>query len=855
MQHRCAVNRLLTLAASALVLLSPFKLWGQALPALEKAPEIVTGDLPDGISYYIVRNTVLPGFADFALVQPLRDSDVPPREELVNLPHFQGVKPYEFLARCGVGYGPRGFVRQQGKATIFRFADVPVTSSSVADSTLLLLFDLALGSPHRQSVIISGDIDVAVIKERLRILSMTVPQRTAADTDLQYGWRTQEEAAVTTGTGPVGLLRATYRSPRTDAALMNTIQPIMSRLLAREMDIILSRRLRAAFAQAGIPLADYHFRHTGSDATPGDELLSITIETTPECLEAATKILSGVLSTMDEDGVTTAETAFARSVITEATIRDDDNFRMTNAQYVDKCVSACLYGANLASYASLSKLFTARKLDIERERELLGRYISAILSSSRNLRLYAAAPVKPDGTGLLQTFAEDWKEGNSAVSDIPSQADTSALALPRGKVKLSNVATDSFTGGKMWTFSNGASVIFKKTAEKGSFHFGYMVKGGWNEIPQISGDESAFVNDALALESVAGMSGERFRDLLEMNGISLTGAATLSDVRWTGNAPSDKLSLVLKALLAVGVNTAADTGAFDRYCAEEAVRQQRDKYAPEGTRAAMDSLMCPDYPFATGCTPQLPGADFPQRVDTYLKSKGATVRNSLIVLTGDLDESYVIKTLSRTLAGYGNTRQRIVRPRLAYPLRECWSTVSVPGVWRDRGVWVGMSASWPFSSGGNTTLNMACTVLEEELAKDLASKGYSFTVTGEAALLPAEKIAVYVNCRPVQSAGLPADVTAISPGEVLNTVRKVINRLANTNVSPQVLAAAKSALLGKMQAQEADPDNYMSTILYRNAMGRDLTGAYKDRIKAVKASDVKAMFQAMDECKSEFVVR
>lgn len=840
----------------ALMLLAPSFLWSQGLPALDKAKEIVTGELPDGISYYIVKNQSRPGFADFALVQPFRDSSTPPpREELVNLPHFKDGKPYEFLARCGVGYGARGFVRQQGNAAIFRFADVPVSSQSVADSTLLLLFDLALSSPHSQSVVISGDIDVSVIRERIRILSMTVPRRSTAGNDLQYGWTPQEEAEVTTTTGPIGLVMATYRSPRTDAALMNTIQPIMSRLLAREMDIILAQRLRAAFNEASIPLADYHFRHTGSDATPGDELMSITVETAPDRLEEATRTLAGVLGSLDENGVTTAEVSFARTFITESSLRDDDNFSLTNAQYLDKCIAACLYGSNLASYASLSKMFTSRKLDIERERELLDRYISAILSPSRNLRLYLAAPVKPDGAELLTAFKDGWKDGNTALADVPSQADTLALTLPRGKVKLSNTSSDSFSGGKMWTFSNGASVIFKKTSDKGAFRFGYMVKGGWTEIHGITGPESAFVNDALSLAGVAGMSGEHFRNMLAMNGIDLQGESTMSDVRWTGYAPSDKLTLVLKALLALGSKTQADEEAYGRYCIEEAVRQQRDKYSPEGTRAAIDSTMSPEYPFASGYTPQIPGPDFPERVTAYLSSKGATVRNSLIVLTGDLNEAYVLKVLTHMLSGYGNVRQRIVRPRLSYPLRECWTTTSVPGVWRDRGVWVGMSTSWPFSSGGNTTLSLACAVLEQELARALASKGYSFSVTGDAALLPAEKISVFVNCRPVPAAGLPADVSPVSPGEALNTVREVINRLANSNVSPQVLSAAKAAVSAKMQAQEADTESLVSSIIWRNALGRDLTGSYKDRIKSIKASDIRAMFQSMDACKSEFVVR
>ena len=59
----------------------------QGLPNLEKASEITTGSLPDGISYYLVTNKNTPGFADFALVQPVRSDLSGPREDLVTLPH------------------------------------------------------------------------------------------------------------------------------------------------------------------------------------------------------------------------------------------------------------------------------------------------------------------------------------------------------------------------------------------------------------------------------------------------------------------------------------------------------------------------------------------------------------------------------------------------------------------------------------------------------------------------------------------------------------------------------------------------------------------------------------------------
>ncbi|MBQ1683528.1 MAG: hypothetical protein II071_04545, partial [Bacteroidales bacterium] len=145
---------------TAILLLSCGRMAAQELPAIAKASEITTGRLPNGITFYLVKNSSTPGYADFALVQPKREKGSSPRENLVSLPHFFGRKPYKFLADNGVGYGERGWIQNTRGATIFRFADVPVSASEVSDSTLLMLFDIARATPYEQALVVSGNIDI-----------------------------------------------------------------------------------------------------------------------------------------------------------------------------------------------------------------------------------------------------------------------------------------------------------------------------------------------------------------------------------------------------------------------------------------------------------------------------------------------------------------------------------------------------------------------------------------------------------------------------------------------------------------------------------------------------------------------
>lgn len=827
----------------------------QGLPTLDKAPEITTGSLPDGISYYLVKNPGTPGFADFALVQPKRSERSNPREELVSLPHFWGRKPYDFLASHSVGYSRRGHIHNLRDATVFRFADVPVGQREVSDSTLLMLFDIARSSEYEQAVVVSGDIDVNAVTERIRILSMTISRRKDASDDWGYKWRPQDKASITVATSPVGAISVRYRSPRTERELMNTIQPVMSRLLASELDIILEHRLRAAFIAAGVPLADYRYRYTGSDETAGDELFSLLVFTAPESLEQALKVIAGVLASLDEEGATLDEVQFARTVIAESTARESAGKKMSNSEYLDKCIASYLYGANLASPATLSTVFTGRKLDLDRERELLNRYISGTFSASRNLHLRVSGPQKPDAERVGKIFAEGWKEPDTAVSELPSSEDTLRFIVPRRKVKLKNASYDSFTGGKMWTFSNGVSVVFKKTEDKGAFQYGMMLKGGWTEIPGIRGSEAAFAGDVLALNKFADMSASRLKDMLAMYGVSFEPQISISDVRFVGTAPSRSLSLVLKTMLAVASGTEADHAAFARYLREKPVRLKRDMFSEEGTQAVLDSIMCPGYPYAAGSLPQLPREDFNLRMTQYLLQKTANMKNCVIVLVGDLDEAVTRKHLTHILSGFRTGQGRVVRPRMQYPLRECWTTNSVQGNWRSRGVSVSLCGLWPFGSEGYNQMELARTLLKSELDRALASDGMYCSVSGRADLLPVEKITLYIHCEPVVASGLPADVSVALSVQALMTVRSVINNLATNAVSEAKLNHLKDMLINRRKSQEGSTPLLRDAVLDRYSLGRDVKAGYAQRIKNVQPEDLRKMFERLSHTDCEYVVQ
>lgn len=838
------------------LLMVPALLGAQGLPELKKAPEINVGKLPNGISYYLIKNTSLPGFADFALVQPGRSDRESARRDLVRLPNFHSRKPYAFLADNSVGYGKDGFIRSIRGASIFSFDNVPVSEMSVSDSTLLMIFDIARSSEFEQALVVAGDIDVNAVKQRIQILSMTISSRLKAGEYGNYLWRPQEKIALGASTSPIGTVTATYRSPRTGIEMMNTLQPVISDLFASELFLILGRRLKAAFSQAGIPLADYSFDYTGSAQTTGDERFTVKIWTDPARLEQASSTLASVLGTLDRDGVSAEEILFARGCIREGSQRDNALTQISNAWYMEKCIASYLYGSNLASDATLIQQLYGRKVDAEREKDLLNRYISAMLDPSRNLHLNFSAPEIPSTFKLSAAFSKGWAATAAPVA-VPVASDTLSLPAPsRKKLKLKTSSPDSFSGGKLWTFSNGVNVLFRKTSSKGAFRFGYVVSGGWNEVRSISGPESAFVEDVASLRKVAGMSGEYFSDLLSMNGVSLDCKLSLSDLRYTGSAPSGKLTLVLKALLALtGGPAAPDADAYDRYRAEKALRLIRDKYSVSGTMASLDSTACPTYKYAYGSLPELPGDDFPGRVEEFRVQKCSSMRNGLIVLVGDLDEQALQKHLCQYLGAFKVSGQRVVRPRIPYPLRECWSTVSAHRHWRERRVTVSLAAQHLLSTDANLCLRLCSLVLETELGRELIPAGVLSTVYIRSEVFPSELAGVVIDCVSCPPAGTPAGAKLQASEETLAGVRKVLHRLATKDVDARTLARCRTMLLNRMNSISQDPGMLCDAMLDRHAFGRAIQGNFKEVIYGISASQIREMFAELEKCQCEYAVQ
>ncbi|MBR4755510.1 MAG: hypothetical protein IK076_01055, partial [Bacteroidales bacterium] len=97
---------------------------------------------------------------------------------------------------------------------------------------------------------------------------------------------------------------------------------------------------------------------------------------------------------------------------------------------------------------------------------------------------------------------------------------------------------------------------------------------------------------------------------------------------------------------------------------------------------------------------------------------------------------------------------------------------------------------------------------------------------------------------------------ASHPEDALAVARKTIEEVLAGTVGGAELAACKSLLTNEYATHMAKPANYADAILMRYSSGKDILKSHNERIGAVSADNVKAIFAAMsDGMRIEYVVK
>jgi hypothetical protein len=833
---RNQIRLILTLAGLVLSIMMP----AQELPSLPVDKAIKKGVLNCGVTYYMIPGTSERGSADFALI---RRDDVPTAETRAELSELEA-----FLTRYGVGLRSEGRFQDLDGSTVIRFDRVPVYNTTALDSTLLLSFNLMARSRADQALVISGDVDAADVKRKMDLFSMTVPPvYKRKDGPSDYVWESSVSPFLyfRKTPGPLSEVRVTYVTARTPQKYMNTAQTLVMDLFAREMGTLLDHRLRRRLRSAGIPFYDIRFEHQGSSRSAGDEKYTVVVGTDDAHMDATMQVVARMLASFEAFGAQPGEFREMKRVLDTDMVRRGDA-RLTNGEYVDRCIASFLFGSDLAPYSEETKLFSGKMVADTTDRRLFNGIAAAVFDQSRNLTIDLAAP--RDSVDEYQALF-DYNLAYLLGSTVPPEegyawhrGDTLGLPDRFPRVKIKSEKPEPVSGGTMWTFSNGMRVIFRQMPGSGMFSYALQLNGGATSIPGLEQGEAGYIEQMLRLYNTGGLTAEAFGDMLRANGIGMETDVFIRDMAISGSAPRQKLPLLLRSLVSLATDRVMNEDAFAHFLSCEALRLPWGAFSEKGMNARLQDILCPDYRYTFYRDPSRLGPALRERADAYYTDRFTAVNDGVLILAGDLDPDGVKKLLCRTLGGFPTTKNPPRRPSVRYSPLSGTRTQTVSGPAPE--IAVMMTAEYPLTAVNNYAVEIAAEAMRRSLVRSLSGTGLTVSVVGKFTPYPQERMWMTVRCAPADPAGFPEGVAAGEIADVLPKVREGIARAAESFGKTEV-DAWKKRVQGRMEDAFTRPDRVVSTVVIRYAMGKDMVSDYKNNIASITPATVGGILDAL----------
>ena len=848
----------------------------QTVKTLPADPAVKSGALPNGIMYYIATNPAMKGVADFALVQKTGTTTVPDTDSrkmvslsqdgLSSLYRLSAPTVQDYFMSHGATPGKNGFVQVTDNATVYRFENV-MLGGSVTDSTLLTLMGMVEKaasrddaqvkgwfSPSDHALIIAGDVDSKVLIEKMKMLSFMIPaQKSLARKE--YEWVDQPEISIRRAEeARAGLftLSATWRVPRTPRELMNTVQPAVFEMFMRELGIIAGERIRARLKSLDVPYADVTYNYDGATESLSDEKFRMSVTVSQENMNYAVTTLSSVFSSLDASDAFGEEVRRA-GLIYKNSLKLGLKTVESNMDYIDRCISAFIFNSPLTSRKEMVAFQNSRDLQQEDELKIFNSIVSASLDSKHNLTLeYSTSEKAVSDDFIKDLFDSSWTAKTTGMQ-APAQNVINDNPAPIGEpLKLKSSKKEPMSGGSVWLMSNGFKVMLKPMSAGGKVHYSLALNGGYANVKNLKAGEGAYMSEILHLSKVRGLESGLFMDELRKNGVTMKQNASLSQFALSGEAPDDKLSYLLDALLAVMNDSKVDRDALGYYIKCERLRKEYLKGTVHERINYIDNTMCPGYRYSGARDADGLDMEFADKADALMSELSGKMNDGMLILTGDIDEKMLRTALMTLAAGFKTTDMTFARPAISY--QPISGTVMRTAEGRSNSIDMVMSAPMSLTADNYYVAAIASLALKKELTNAVSRTGMSLQVRHSCRKDPQERFNLMISLNEASVDGFAPGTAVNDPMVAVAAVRSALANPRSLKLTKEELDAYKAYLKKDIAERKKTPEYWLQQISMRYLDGKDFTTGCDAKIDAVTADKVKALLASLiDGPKVEYI--
>lgn len=769
---RSGFKYLLAVAFAVLANLVP----AGALPSLPRDSRVQEGRLGCGVTYYLVKNDRAPGFAHIAVAGKADDP-------------------------------------------VRHFPAVPVYKTVSLDSTLVKAFSLMADGPR--VIVVAGDIEPAEIRKKLDLLSIQLPSRPAAEPDTLDNWSPRREPVVRLsrpGKGALSRVEVYYEAPPVPAHQRNTAQALVTDIFSRELVFILQHRLEKELA--GIPCLPPTVSYEGLAQGSTRELFRVSVSTPEEQLDRVRTVVASVLSCLEKEGVTRGELEDARAAMMPA-LALEASAPLSNRAWAIRCIRNFHYGTHLAPFSEEFRFFGRKALEGDVYKDLLNNYSRALFDHAQNLTLSLETTRDTlDYGAALNAYIFDYLQARIDGSDGRDYAwhaaDTLALNVASTKIRIKSERTEPLSGGTLWTFSNGLRVVFKPVKGSGRLSYAWQLDGGLAQISGLKEGEGGYIGPLLDVFGVGEMSAAGFHDMLAANGITLESRVALNGLALCGSAPPERLSLLLKALLAVSANRSVDQESFQDYLLCETL-------SGESPESAMLRKLYPGFVYGSwksGLSDKTL-----KRAEKFYDARLPHLVDGILILSGDLSVETVKKHLLQYVGALAP--DHVTVPRRPVSLRTASGTQSVTG--DSAGAFLLADAAYAYTAEHYYTARLAVDELQDRLERSIG---------------PGAKVSLRILRQPQERFRL---LIGVDGREDLQKVRGILLAAAAEPLSSEDLKARQKKLEAVMKARLGVPEGQVMALLERYSVNKDVTSRYGEAISSVTAEGVQEFLRLIAE--------
>ena len=532
-----------------------------------------------------------------------------------------------------------------------------------------------------------------------------------------------------------------------------------------------------------------------------------------------------------------------------------NNYVFDRCENIDRCISSFLYGTALASPAERYSFFEASGLPDSAGLRYFNRFVSSLVGSTGNMTLTCVSDSSEvTDIGMKEIFRRSWNDTSCVLAPhVSSYSDTAAFDILPGKCKISRTRKESMSGGTVWTFSNGMKVVYKHLPAGGRFWYSLVLKKGFSSVPDLEPGQGAFFSDILGLYKVAGMKHDDFDSLLSAMDIVMERNVGPVDMSLSGNAASGSLEFLLKSLVSISKDSAADSAAFDYYLKCEKLRLQ-ETGGVEERLVAIDSIISPDFRYSRFKAPSRLTRDLLHVADSYFRNQFERINDGVLVLVGDLDEFALKKTLQEYIGSFPVSKRMLPVRVQGAELVSGGSTYTVNG--RETSLDVVMSVPARLDIQSYMASEMAAMALYDAAVASMAGMAASLNVSGNFSTVPSERLNIAVSVDACDTAYFAEGVTGMKPVRALFALRSVLRTLSTENLPQSMLDTYKSTLKNAISSRSNDPDYWVEAVSRRFIYGKDFHTDYSGKIDAVTADNVREIIYSLDNgAKVEYIVR